>query len=256
MAGNAVMHAAQALRSKLLAAASEKLEIHPDRLKTENGEVFLPGHHDKRMNFVDAARLAEAKYGTLSEVGSYTPPRLGGTYKGAGAGPSPSYSFTAHSIELEVDEETGQVVIHKVWSAHDCGKALDKNLVEGQIEGSVYMGIGEALYEHLSFTKQTKDTVGGLFKNVSLLDYHTPTSIDTPTIEAYCVESVDPEGPLGAKEAGEGPLLAVVPAIANALYDAIGVRLRSAPFTPEKVLAALEEKKRSVAARKEDVTVQ
>jgi 4-hydroxybenzoyl-CoA reductase alpha subunit len=254
MAGNAVLKAAEELKTKLLEAAARELQTDVSLLIAENSQILMRDDPSKRVSFIEAARLAERKFGTLSAVGWYTPPELGGTYKGAGAGPSPSYSFTAHTVELEVDETTGHVKIHKVWSAHDCGKALNRALVEGQIEGSVYMGIGEALYEHLSFTTAARETPGGLLTNSSLLDYHTPTTVDTPPIESYIVESNDPEGPLGAKEAGEGPLLAVVPAIANAIYDAIGVRLHSVPFTPEKILAAIEEKRRAPSGVRKRVT--
>ena len=253
MAGNAVLKAAEELKQKLFAAASETLGADPKRLVAAGGAICIEGEPSKRLGFPEASRLAEAKFGTLSAPGSYTPPPLGGTYKGSGAGPSPSYSFTAHAVELEVDEETGQVKIHKVWSAHDCGKAINRTLVEGQIEGSVYMGIGEALFERLSYTKETHHTGGGLLKSASLLDYKTPTSVDTPPIEAFIIESVDPEGPLGAKEAGEGPLLAVIPAIANALYDAVGVRLHSAPFFPEHILQAITQRDRTTEKPKAEV---
>jgi len=239
MAGNAVLRAAEDLRSKLLDAAAEKLQTVKENLVTSSGDIIVPDDLTKRLSFIEAARLAEAKFGTLSATGWYTPPKLGGTYKGAGAGPSPSYSFTAHAAEVEVDEETGHVKVLKVWSAHDCGKALNKTLVEGQIEGCVHMGIGEALSEEMTYTRPTKETPGGLLKATSLLDYKIPTAQDTPPIEVTIVETIDPEGPMGAKEAGEGPLLSVPPAIANAIYDAVGVRLSSVPFTPEKVLAAL-----------------
>jgi 4-hydroxybenzoyl-CoA reductase alpha subunit len=245
MAGNAVLRAAEDLKSKLLDVAAEKLQSGKENLVASSGEIFVSTDPTNRLSFIDAARLAEAKYGTLSAVGWYAPPQLGGTYKGAGAGPSPSYSFTAHVAEVEVDEETGHVKICRVWSAHDCGKALNRTLVEGQIEGSVHMGIGEALSEEMTYTRATKGTPGGLMKATSLLDYKIPTSLDTPPIEVTIVETLDPEGPLGAKEAGEGPLLAVPPAIANAIYDAVGIRLSSVPFTPEKVLTALRAQTRS-----------
>jgi 4-hydroxybenzoyl-CoA reductase alpha subunit len=248
MAGNAVLRAAEELNRKMIEAAAEHFQADISQLISSNGRVFIRENPEKRISFVEAARLAEAKFGTLAASGSYTPPKLGGTYKGSGAGPSPSYSFTAHVVELEVDEETGQVKIHKVWSAHDCGKALNKTMVEGQIEGSVHMGIGEALSEEMTYTRATKETPGGLLKATSLLDYKIPTSLDTPPIDVTIIETIDPEGPMGAKEAGEGPLLAVPPAIANAMYDAVGIRLSSAPFTPEKVLAALRGQTRSEKA--------
>ena len=256
MAGNAVLRAAEDLKSRLLEAAAEKLQTVNENLIARSGEILVHDDSTKRLSFVEAARLAEAKFGTLSAAGWYAPPQLGGTYKGAGAGPSPSYSFTAHVAEVEVDEETGHVKVRKVWSAHDCGKALNKTLVEGQIEGSVHMGIGEALSEEMTYTRTTNETPGGLLKATSLLDYKIPTSLDTPPIEVTIVETIDPEGPMGAKEAGEGPLLAVPPAIANAIYDAVGIHFSSVPFTPEKVLAALRGHARSEAVLPKPAEVQ
>ncbi|HLB00838.1 MAG TPA: molybdopterin cofactor-binding domain-containing protein [Bacteroidota bacterium] len=241
MAGNAVKMAAEDLRKKILSAAAEKFRVSPDEVTSGKDGVRRLDGKEPGLPFAEAVRLAEAKFGTLSAVGWYAPPPLGGTYKGAGAGPSPSYSFTAHVVELEVDDGTGKVKIDRVWSAHDCGRALNRVMVEGQIEGSVYMGIGEALFEQLIYTKPTSHNPGGLLRNSSLLDYRIPTFADIPEIETHIVESIDPEGPLGAKEAGEGPILPVVPAIANAIFHATGVRMTSSPFTPEKMLAAIEE---------------
>lgn len=246
MAGNAALMAAKELKRKLLEAVAEHVQAQVDDLALLHGRVFSARDSELQVSFIEAARLAEAKFGTLSAVGHYTPPTLGGTYKGAGAGPSPSYSFTAHVVELSVDEETGHITIHQVWSAHDCGKAINRQMVEGQIEGCVYMGIGEALLETLEYTPATTTTHGGLLKAASLLEYKTPTTVDTPPIEVFIIESNDPEGPLGAKEAGEGPLLSVPPAIANAIYDAIGVRMHSVPFTPDKILNAMRQRKPEV----------
>jgi 4-hydroxybenzoyl-CoA reductase alpha subunit len=242
MAGNAVLMAARDLKQKLLEVAAEKLSVPADELIACDGAISVDGDEKKRLSFIEAAHAAEAKFGTLSAAGWYAPPPLGGTYKGAGAGPSPSYSFTSHVVELSVDEDTGHVTVHKVWSAHDCGKALNRTMVEGQIEGSVYMGLGEVLYESLPLTRRN-----GLLKSASLLDYKLPTALDTPEIEVHIVESMDPEGPLGAKEAGEGPLLGVAAAVANAIYDAVGIRLTSVPFTPESILAALHAQRHSSA---------
>ena len=151
-------------------------------------------------------------------------------------GASPAYSTTAHVAEVNVDPETGIVTVEKVWVAHDCGKALNPTLVEGQIEGSVYMGYAEAIMEAQRFSEK------GLHLGPNLLDYRMPTSMETPDILARIVETIDPGGPYGAKEAGEGPLHPIIPAIANAIWDAVGVRLRRIPFTPERVLAAIQEK--------------
>src|SRR5205085_4860351 len=126
----------------------------------------------------------------------------------------------------------GQLTVDRLVTAHDCGRALNPTNVEGQVEGSAYMGYGEIIGEEQIFR-------GGLHKKPSLLDYKIPTSLDTPVLEAIIVESIDAEGPYGGKEAGEGPLNPVIPAIANAVYDAIGVRFDETPITAEKILDAL-----------------
>jgi 4-hydroxybenzoyl-CoA reductase subunit alpha len=188
------------------------------------------------MTFEEAVVAAIDFHGALTGTGSYAPPQeaRGGTHKGAGVGPSPAYSYSAQVAEVSVDEETGEVTVHKVWAAHDCGRALNPVSVEGQVIGSVWMGLGQALQEEMVW----KD---GLLMNPGLLEYRSPSSSESPEIECFIVESVDPEGPFGAKEASEGSLAATIPAIANAIYDAVGIRLRESPFTPERVLAALRE---------------
>jgi CO/xanthine dehydrogenase Mo-binding subunit len=192
---------------------------------------------DTFKTFTEIAVLAEARFGTLSAAGWYTPPKgIGGSFKGAGVGPTPAYSYQACVAEVTIDRETGQLTVDRLVTAHDCGRALNPANVEGQIEGSAYMGYGEIIGEEQVFR-------GGLHKKPSLLDYKIPTSLDTPVLEAIIVETVDAEGPYGAKEAGEGPLNPVIPAIANAVYDAIGVRFDETPITPDKILDALAKKK-------------
>jgi 4-hydroxybenzoyl-CoA reductase subunit alpha len=195
------------------------------------------------MSFEEAVVSAIDFSGALTGTGSYAPPKdaRGGAFKGAGVGPSPAYSYSAQVAEVSVDEDTGMVTVHKVWAAHDCGRALNPVSVEGQIIGSVWMGMGQALQEEMVW----KD---GLLMNPGLLEYRSPSSEESPDVEAIIVESVDPEGPFGAKEASEGSLAATIPAISNAIYDAVGVRLREAPFTPERVLAALRAKKGAAKA--------
>jgi 4-hydroxybenzoyl-CoA reductase subunit alpha len=190
------------------------------------------------MTFEEAIVAAIDFHGALTGTGSYAPPpeARGGKHKGAGVGPSPAYSYSAQVAEVTVDEETGEVTVHKVWAAHDCGRALNPVSVEGQIIGSVWMGMGQALTEEMIW----KD---GLLMNPGLLEYRSPSSVESPEVEPIIVESIDPEGPFGAKECSEGSLAATIPAIANAIYDAVGVRLHEAPFTPERVLAALRTKK-------------
>lgn len=195
-----------------------------------------------RMTFEEAVVAAIDFHGALTGTGSYAPPAeaRGGKHKGAGVGPSPAYSYSAQVAEVSVDEETGEVTVHKVWAAHDCGRALNPVSVEGQIIGSVWMGMGQALTEEMVW----KD---GMLMNPGLLEYRSPSSIESPEVEPIIVESVDPEGPFGAKECSEGSLAATIPAIANAIYDAVGIRLHESPFTPERVLAALRAKKNAKA---------
>jgi 4-hydroxybenzoyl-CoA reductase alpha subunit len=243
MAGNAVRDAAMKLRALLVAAAAEKLEVPAERLLSAYGRIYDRNDPSKFIGFADAAVLAESKHGTLVAAGSYKPPKgIGGSFKGAGVGPTPAYSYQAAVAEVTVDLETGMVTVDKVTTAHDCGRALNPANVEGQVEGSAYMGYGEIIGEEQVFR-------GGLHKKPSLLDYKIPTSLDTPALEAIVVESVDAEGPFGAKEAGEGPLNPVIPAIANAVYDAIGVRFDETPITAEKILDALGKRDRRGAAK-------
>ncbi len=242
MVGNATIDAARKLRKKVVAAVAEAWEVEERRVRLIEGRVIDLEDVEHVLDTREAFEIAEARFDTLGATGSYNTPTLGGDYRGGTIGASPAYSFTAHIVEAHVDEETGRITVPKVWCAHDCGRALNPRLVAGQIEGSVYMGIAEALLEDHKVNRF------GLHSGPSLLDYRIPTAIDTPEIEAYIVESLDPEGPYGAKEAGEGPLHSAIPALANAIHDAVGIRLRELPFTPAKVLAALREKREREAA--------
>jgi len=242
MTGNAALQAAGRIKTLLVGAAAEKLGVPAERLELAGRKIFDRDDPDKAVPFVDAAVLAEAKHGTLGAVGSYWPPKRGGKFKGAGVGPTPAYSYSAVVAEVSVDAETGEVKAEKVWTAHDCGKAINPLLVEGQVEGSIYMGLGEILMEEQVFRK-------GLHKTPSMLDYKSPTTLETPEIETVLVETHDPEGPFGAKESGQGPLLPVIPAVTNAVYDAVGVWVDEVPCLPEKVLRALDEKAKGKPGR-------
>ncbi len=236
MVGNATIDACRKLRKQICTAVAEKWEVEVAAVRLGGGLALCLSDAQKTIPVREAFQWAEARFDTLGSTGSYNTPTLGGDYRGGTIGASPAYSFTAHAAEVTVDRETGRITCEKVWCAHDCGRALNPTLVKGQIEGSVYMGAAEVTMEDHGINRF------GLHSGPSLLDYRIPTSLDTPDIEALIVESIDPEGPYGAKEAGEGPLHSVIPAIANAVYDAVGIRLRHLPFTPGKVLAALEEK--------------
>jgi CO/xanthine dehydrogenase Mo-binding subunit len=242
MAGNAALEAAGKLKRQLFEAVTEELGSSPDRLQAAGGMIYCIDDTSKQMTFAQAAVLAEEKFGTLGAVGSYTPPRLAGGYKGSGVGPSPAYSFTCCAAEVEVDLETGILEVTKLTVAHDLGRALNPVVSEGQIEGGMYMGHAEAVVEEQVFRK-------GLHKQPSLLEYKIPTSLDVPDMEVSMIETVDPEGPFGAKEVGQGPLSPVIPAIANAVYDAIGIRFDSTPITADKILRALEARRKAAAPR-------
>jgi CO/xanthine dehydrogenase Mo-binding subunit len=242
MTGNACLEAVHGLKEKIAQAAAEKLQVPAASLAFRNRHVVCEDDEFRKLTWEDAVILAEAKYGTLSGTGSYKPPKRAGPYKGSGVGPSPSYSYSACVAEVSVDTETGEVTVDKIWIAHDVGRAINPLLVEGQTEGSVYMGLGEALMEEQIFRR-------GVHKFPSMLEYKSPTTLETPDIKTIIVETLDPEGPYGAKEAGQGPLLPVPPAIANAVFDAIGVRIDEVPIHPEKILKALEEGAKGRAMR-------
>jgi 4-hydroxybenzoyl-CoA reductase alpha subunit len=242
MCGVAAIQAATRLRAAIAGAVAARLEVAPEQLAFRDRKVGVPEDWDKAVPFAQAVELGEAMHGVLAFPGSYAPPRRAGKYKGGGVGPSPCYSYSACVVELSVDEDTGWIELDDIWIAHDVGRALNPLLVEGQVEGSVYMGIGEALMEAQVFRK-------GLHKHPSMLEYKSPTTLETPEIHTFLVETDDPEGPFGAKEAGQGPLLPVIPAIANAVYHAIGVRMDQIPITPDMVLRGLELKRQGKPAR-------
>jgi len=242
MCGMAAIQAAERLRAVMSRAVARKFEVAAERLVFRDRKVGVPDDWEKAVPFSQAVELAEAMHGVLAFPGSYAPPKRAGKYKGGGVGPSPCYSYSACVVELTVDEETGEVELHDVWIGHDIGRALNPLLVEGQVEGSVYMGIGEALMEAQVFRK-------GLHKHPSLLEYKSPTTLETPEIHTILIETDDPEGPFGAKEAGQGPLLPVLPAIANAVYNAVGVRVDEVPIVPEKILKGLELKRQGKTPR-------
>jgi 4-hydroxybenzoyl-CoA reductase subunit alpha len=283
MAGNATLRAAEEVKKLIAAAAAKKMSCAPEDLLFRDDTVVRKNRHvgtaapgcpaeqssasasvsgrvegqilrgslqQKRkdegpkdsMTFEEAVVAAIDFHGALTGTGSYAPPQeaRGGKHKGAGVGPSPAYSYSAQVAEVSVDQDSGEVTVHKVWAAHDCGRALNPVSVEGQIIGSVWMGMGQALTEEMIW----KD---GMLMNPGLLEYRSPSAVESPVVEPIIVESIDPEGPFGAKECSEGSLAATIPAIANAIYDAVGVRLHESPFTPERVLAALRAKRNAKA---------
>ena len=241
MCGNAALDAARKLRDLVAETLAERWGVVKGDIVLAQGLAVATSDPERLvLDLKTAFQAAEARHGTLGSVGWYQSPKLGGDYRGGTIGASPAYSFTAHVAEVECDPETGWVSVKKIWVAHDCGRALSPVAVEGQMEGSAYMGFGEALFETHTFKASAPGHGPGIHDGPSLLDYRMPTSMDTPELESLIVESVDPAGPYGAKEAGEGPLHPSIPAIANAIHDALGIRCDRLPFSPPAVLALLE----------------
>jgi 4-hydroxybenzoyl-CoA reductase alpha subunit len=245
MMGHAAIEAANRARQRVAAAVGAKLEIPADRVAFGGGRVFDAGDPARGMTFAEAVQRAEAAAGTVGTVGSYAPQRPASRYKGGGVGPSPAYSYSAAVVEVEADEASGIVRVEKVWVAHDIGRALNPVAARGQVVGSVYMGLGEALMEEQEFRRLPPRLSPALVHQApSMLEYKSPTSLDMPDVETILVEDPEPAGPFGAKEVGQGPLLPIPPAVANAVHDALGVRVDEVPITPEKVLAALRSPSR------------
>ncbi|MDQ3472142.1 MAG: molybdopterin-dependent oxidoreductase, partial [Acidobacteriota bacterium] len=245
MTGNAAIQAAERARELLVMAVAEKLGTPIENLSLAERRVFDVENPEVGVSFAEAVVLAESKFGTIGTVGSYSPPASPGKFKGAGVGPSPAYSYSAAVAEVDVDPSTGIVVVERIWIAHDIGQSINPMLVMGQVEGSVYMGLGEILMEEMAY-RGNRNVV---HKFPSMLEYKSPTTMEMCDVNTYLIEDADPNGPFGAKEVGQGPLLPVPPAVANAVYDAVGVRIDEVPIMPEKVLKALRDKERGRSHR-------
>jgi 4-hydroxybenzoyl-CoA reductase subunit alpha len=258
MSGHAVKRAAESVKHQVLAALSEELKYPVEMMDIKKGLIVfgkekpdfgalrkkliaerrgwtqLPSGDD--MTFEEASRIAFLTKGIIVGKGEYSPARLGGVFKGAAVGTSPAYGCSAQVVEVTVDMETGKVKVDAMTDAHDCGLAINRTSAEGQIQGSLSMGLGEALFEEVKFNRQ------GQITNPSLGEYRIATSLDMPNMNCIIVETNEPNGPYGAKEVGEGAIMPTIPAILNAIYDATGVRIRELPATGERVFNAIREK--------------
>lgn len=249
MVGNATIEAATRLRDVLIAAAARKLDADPADIVCAAETFSVRGSAQSMLSFADVATAALAEEGTITVKGTFScpPEAQGGKHRGGAVGSTMGFSYAAQVVEVSVDAETSRITVEKVWAALDCGFAINPLAVEGQIEGSVWMGMGQALCEETRYAE-------GLPVHASLLEYRMPTIVESPEIEVHIVESNDPLGPFGAKEAGEGALSGFPPALANAVADAIGLDISSLPLTPDRVTEALVEqrrRRRSAASRKE-----
>ncbi len=237
MMGNAARRAAEDLRARLVRGASELLGYPPEQIRVGRERFEVAHRPDVSVTYLEALHRAMERTGALTAAGAYSSPPRGGSFNGARAGTAPAYSFAAYVARVRVDAETGEYRVGKMWAAFDCGRPLNRLAVEGQIEGSIHMGLGQLMGETLNYR-------GARLMNPSLLDYKIPMPAQMPEVECLLVGEDDPEGPFGAKEAGEGPLVATLPAVANALYDAVGVRFTDLPITPEKVVKGIELRQR------------
>jgi 4-hydroxybenzoyl-CoA reductase alpha subunit len=237
MSGAAVKQAGEEIKKQLLEMAAVMMDKNSVNLDCREGIVFSKLEPEKTIPFAAVAREFFVKKGPLVGSGAYTPPQLGGKFKGAPVGTSPAYSFAAQISEVEVDEETGEINVIDVWDVHDCGTVINPALLHGQVHGALYMGMGESIWEEVQFDRN------GKILNANLSDYRMPTALDMPRITSALVDSYEPAGPWGVKEVGEGATIPTMGCYANAIYDAMGVRVNSLPLSYEKVWRALKEKR-------------
>lgn len=235
--GNACKLALEEAKKQLFDIVAEKLEVHHDDLEAKDGRIYVKGSPEKGLTFKEAVSIAKNEKGLhIIGRGYYDPPSEFPVYKEGKGNIAPTYSFGAGVAEVKVDTDTGKVNFLKETQAQDVGRAINPMQCEGQMEGAVVGAMGQLLYEELVFEE-------GKALNPSFLDYKVPTAMDIPETEVILVETIDPEGPFGAKGMSESPEIPPIGAVANALYDAVGIRVRSLPITPEKVLRALKKEK-------------
>ncbi|MBI4986675.1 MAG: 4-hydroxybenzoyl-CoA reductase subunit alpha [Rhodocyclales bacterium] len=234
MVGNAAADAAENLKRILVASAARRLKVDESEVVWLGEAAAVSGDPERQIPFAEIAEEALVGTGTLTVKGTFTcPPEFqGGKHRGAAVGSSMGFSYTAQAVEVSVDMDLGTVTVDKVWAAIDCGFALNPMSVEGQVQGAVWMGMGQAISEETVYEN-------GRHMAANLLDYRVPTIVESPDIEVHIVESIDPNGPFGAKEASEGPLSGFMSALAAAVEDATGHRFTALPITPLRVFDAL-----------------
>jgi 4-hydroxybenzoyl-CoA reductase subunit alpha len=238
MVGNASLDAASQLKQKLIEAAARKLEANPSDIVNRDEHFMVAGSQDKGLSFGDVVKEALIDTGTITVKGTFACPKefMGDKkIRGSAIGATMGFCYSAQVVEAEVDDITGKVRPIKVWVAVDVGKALNPLAVEGQIQGGVWMGMGQALLEETRFED-------GRMLHANLIDYRVPTMQDSPEIEVFIVESIDPNGPFGAKEASEGMLAGFLPAVMDAVYEATGVRAEQLPLSPDRMADYLDAK--------------
>ena len=244
MSGAAVKQAGEEIKKQILDMASVILSLPVADLECADGLVFSMSREGKSLTFEEVARRHFVLKGPLLGKGAYTPPKLGGSFKGAAVGTSPAYSFGAQVGEVAIDKETGEITVVGIWDVHDCGKVINPRLLHGQVHGALSMGVGESVWEEVLFDEK------GRIKNADLANYRLLTAMDMPPIRSEVVDSYEPSGPWGVKEVGEGATNPTLGCISNAIFDAMGVRVNSLPLSYEKVWRALKEKREQEEAER------
>jgi 4-hydroxybenzoyl-CoA reductase subunit alpha len=240
MCGNAAIQAAENLKLILVKAAAKRLDVAPEQVECL-GEVYrVLGDDDRQVPFNDVVAQALVDTGTLTVKGTFTCPVefQGGKHRGGAVGSTMGFSYAAVAVEVDVDQELGTVRVEKVWAAMDCGYAINPLSVEGQVQGAVWMGMAQALSERTQYNEDGKHAAA------NFLEYRVPTSAESPDIDVFIVESMDPNGPFGAKEGSEGPLAGMVAAVSIAVQNATGVAFNALPLTPDRVLDGISGRKR------------
>ncbi len=239
MVGNAAIDAAKKLKIILAEAAANKLEARPEDIECTSETFHVGTDGQSSLDFIEVVKAALVDRGPITVSGTFTcpPEAQGGKHRGGAVGSTMGFSYAAQVVEVSVDEATATVTVDKIWTALDCGRAINPLAVEGQIQGSVWMGMGQALSEETHY-------INGLPVHASLLEYRVPTIAESPPIDVEIVESEDPFGPFGAKEASEGALAGFAPALVNAIANAIGIELHVLPATPDRIMEALVERRR------------
>jgi xanthine dehydrogenase molybdenum-binding subunit len=234
VAGNAARLAAGKLRARLLALAAAELDEPAERLEIHGGTIFVRDAPQRRLAYDRVARAGHFRDqgGMLVAEAFYDPPTVM-LDKDLQGNVSAAYTSAVQAALVDVDPETGVVLVRRVASAHDVGRALNPAAAEGQVHGGIHMGLGYALSERLVVEQ-------GQILTQSFMDYALFKADDMPELRVRLIESVDAEGPFGAKGLGEAGVIPVAAAVANAIKQAIGVRFTELPITPERVRAALE----------------
>ena len=237
MIGNSVALACREARARLAKVVAEEWNVDVELIHTANGEIWADGTNH-RMTISQAVDLCKKRGVVPVGSGSFGTDSTGLDPVDGSGRPWQAYVFGCQVAEVEIDTITGEVQVLGIWAAHDVGRAVNPRGVEGQIEGGIVQALGQGLMEDYKLDNG-RTTTSGLAK------YILPTSLDVPRINSVIIEDPDPIGPLGVKGIGEPAMIPTIPAIMNAIYDAVGVRITSLPATPEKVLTAIKEKEQA-----------